>query len=263
MYKVTEYPAGTFSWADCASTDVAKSTPFFTGLFGWTTEEVPMGDNTVYTFFKKDGETVAAVSPMQPEMQQQGVPSFWSNYVTVADVDAMVSKVEALGGTIIAPPMDVFDSGRMLVFQDPTGAALSLWQPKTHIGSSLVNVPGAMTWNELLTSDVEKAKDFYSRLFGWEYHIEEGGYNTIMNNGRPNGGIDQITPEMGNIPPNWGTYFSVSDIDAAVASVKQLGGSSPMPIITGPGVGRFTTIADPTGAMCTIVQLEQAQPWTE
>lgn len=263
MYKVTEYPNGTFSWADCNSTDVDKTKAFYAQLFGWTTEDVPMGDNTFYTFFKKDGETVSAVSPMQPEMQQQGVPSFWSNYVTVDDVDAMVSKITDLGGTVIAPPFDVFDSGRMLVLQDPTGAALSLWQPKTHIGASLVNVPGAMSWNELLTHDLEKAKDFYGKLFGWEFHIEDGGYNTIMNNGRPNGGIDQITPQMGSMPPHWGTYFSVSDINAAVESVKKLGGSSPMPVITAPGIGSFTTIAEPTGAMCTIVQLEQAQPWTE
>ena len=134
----------------------AKAKPFYAELMGWEIEDVPMGEGMFYTMYKSDGEHVAGLSQMQPEMQSQGMPSHWSSYVTVDDVDALAGKVTELGGTVISEPFDVFDSGRMMVLQDPTGAIVCLWQAKNHIGSGLVNTPGAMTWNELTTNDPKK-----------------------------------------------------------------------------------------------------------
>src|SRR5579859_1976842 len=182
-YTVTKYPQGTFSWADVASTDIQKSKKFLTSLFGWTSQEMHTGDGKPdYTMFYKDNQVVAGGSPTyMPTM-----PSFWNNYVTVNNVDETVANVEKLEGKIIMPPMDVLDSGRMASIQDPTGANLSLWQPKKHIGASVVNTVGAMCWNELYTKDVAKAKQFYTALFSWTYEIDEknDGYIIIKNNGR-------------------------------------------------------------------------------
>ena len=47
-------------------------------------------------------------------------------------------------------PEDVFDAGRMLHIQDPTGALLNLWQPYKSIGAGIVNTVGAMCWHELV-----------------------------------------------------------------------------------------------------------------
>jgi uncharacterized protein len=219
-----------------------------------------MGEGRFYTFFKQDGEDIAGISPMPAEMQ--GVPSLWLNYVSVTDVDALIDRIKALGGTVMGEPFDVFDNGRMLMLQDPTGADICLWQPRTHIGATVVNVPGAMTWNQLSTRDTEKAKAFYGQLFDWTFITEDGGYITIMNKDRPNGGIVQITPEMGDMPPHWATFFSVSDLDAALEKVKALGGQVVSPVIDSPGIGRFVSIMEPTGAACTLIQLEQPQPWS-
>jgi predicted enzyme related to lactoylglutathione lyase len=110
MFKVTKYPHGTFSWADCASTDSEKAKKFYMDLMGWNNEDIPMGEGLFYTMMKQDGETVAAVSPMQKDMQEMGVPTVWNNYITVDDVDALQAKVTELGGKVLAPPFDVFDS---------------------------------------------------------------------------------------------------------------------------------------------------------
>ena len=212
MYKVTKYPHGTFSWADNSSTDAKAAKAFYMALFGWDTQEVPIDENTTYTMFQLEGENVAALSQMMPDMQEQGIPSHWSNYVSVDDVDALVDVVTDSGGLIAAGPMDVFDSGRMLYIQDPTGGRLGLWQPRDHIGASLVNKPGAMLWNELITGDAEKAKTFYSRVLGWEFH-DDSGYIHIKNKGRSNGGMIQ----MDDAPTGWLPYFSVADIDESIA----------------------------------------------
>jgi hypothetical protein len=263
MFTVTKYPHGTFCWADSASTDVDKARPFYTELMGWTVEESPMGNGQMYSFLKKDGHNAAAISPMQPEMQAQGIPSHWNNYVTVDDINAMPEKVTAAGGTVIAPPFDVLGSGRMMVAQDPTGAMINFWQPTTHIGASIVNTPGAMVWNELLTRDAAKAKAFYSDVLGWTFAPGPiPAYHMIHNNERANGGIMEMDAQWGEMPPVWQVYFAVEDIDAFVQRVPELGGK----ILSGineSGPGRFAIVQDPAGAVFAVIQMRELTPWEE
>jgi uncharacterized protein len=259
-YTVTKYPQGTFSWCDFFSTDVKKSTDFLNGLFGWTSEAMPTGEGRPdYIMFSLDGKYVAGGSQaFDPNM-----PSFWSSYITVNNVDEMTAKAESLGAKVAMAPMDVLDSGRMSTIQDPTGAHVSLWQPNKHIGAGIVNTVGAMSWNELYTQDLEKAKEFYTKLFGWTTETDTAGYTTIKNNGRNNGGMFVITPEMGNFPPNWMVYFTVANIEESVNKVKELGGQ----VYMGPkeiSVGKIATIADPTGAAITIMEMSiEPQHWEE
>ena len=263
MYTVTKYPHGTFSWADGASTDPSKAKAFYLGLFDWDKEEVPMGDGETYTMFKLDGADVAGFGGMQEEMKKQGVPSHWNSYITVDDVDAMIEKVKENGGTVVADPFDVFDSGRMMVIQDPTGAHVTLWQAKSHIGAGVVNKPGAMLWNELTTRDVEKAKDFFNKVLGWEYQVDENNYTMILNKGRVNGGIMPMDETWGDMPPNWMVYFNIDDLDGALKKVEKLGGKIIMGKTNAMGVGEFAIIADPAGATFTIMEANEPEKWIE
>lgn len=263
MYKVTKYPPGTFSWADNASTNADAAKAFYLGLFGWSKIEVPMGDDATYTMFQHQGQNAAALAPMQPEVQAMGIPSHWNNYVTVDDVDALVSVVTDNGGSIVFGPLDVFDSGRMIQIQDPTGATISLWQPKSHIGAGIVNTVGAMCWNELLTKDADAAKAFYSALFGWEYIVDENGYIMIQNRGRNNGAMMQMDESFGEMPSVWQPYFTVADIDASIERAGELGGTIIIPKTEAPGAGHFAYLNDPAGAFFYIIQLIQAEAWQE
>ena len=79
----------------------------------------------------------------------------WASYVTVDDVDATTAKARELGANVLAEPFDVMGVGRMSTIQDPTGAVLCLWQPRTSIGAEIVNTHGALSMNQLNTSDPE------------------------------------------------------------------------------------------------------------
>ena len=258
MYKVTKYPHGTFSWADNSSTDPDTAIAFYMDLFGWDKYEIPIDEKHTYTMFTLEGENAAALSGMIPE----GVPSFWFNYVTVEDVDALADVVTTNGGVIIMGPMDVFDSGRMLHIQDPEGAHLGLWQPKQHIGAGIVNTVGAMCWNELLTRDPDGAKTFYSAVLGWEFDGDEN-YIDVSNRGRSNGGLLVLDESFGELPPMWMVYFRVEDIDAAMQRVEELGGRVVTPKMEAPNTGWFTVIEDPAGAVFYIKQFETADTWDE
>ncbi len=256
MFTVTKYPHATFCWADVNTTDTVAGKAFYTALFGWNFEDRPMGEGVYYTMFKQDGHYVAALSPLMQEMQAQGVPSHWQNYISVDDVDATTAKVAGLGGTVLLAPFDVFDSGRMADIQDPTGAAVTLWQAGNHIGAELINTVGAMSWNELQTHDTTAAAAFYKGLLGWETDTTpDGSYITFVNNGRMAGGMMKIQAEWGNVPPNWGVYFSVADCSAAVAKVQELGGNVMVPPMETPGVGTMAVVQDPQDATFTVIQL--------
>jgi predicted enzyme related to lactoylglutathione lyase len=263
MYTVTKYPQGAFSWADNTSTNPEAAKAFYMDLFGWGALDLPIGEDMFYTMFQNQGEHAAGFAGMMPDMQAQGIPSHWTNYVSVDDVDALADVVTANGGTIVFGPMDIFDSGRMLQFIDPTGAQLGLWQPKDHIGAGIVNTVGAMCWNELLTKDAEAAQAFYSVLFGWEYNVDENGYIMIQNRGRNNGAMMQMDESFGDMPSVWQPYFTVADIDESIGRAGELGATIIIPKTEAPGAGHFAYMSDPAGAHFYIIQLIQAEPWEE
>lgn len=258
MNKVTKYPHGAFSWADCSTSDQAAGTQFYQAVMGWDTRDEPMGDQGVYTMFLVDGEDVGAISPLNPQMVGQGIPPHWESYITVDDVDAMMPRVTELGGTIVVPPFDVMKAGRVAVIQDPTGAMINLWQAKENIGAGLINAHGAMIWNELLTRDLDKAKAFYSQLLGWEIKASQlPGYHEIFNEGRAQGGMMVMGDEFdADIPPTWNVYYSVQDLDASLKKVTEHGGQVHMQTET-QGVGKFALIVDPQGAMLYLIQEEE------
>lgn len=259
---VTRYPHGLFSWTDLSTSDQAAAKTFYGELMGWDSNDQPVGDGVFYTMFELDGHSVAGGSGMQPDQLAQGIPPHWLSYITVDDVDAVAARVADLGGTLLAPPFDVMEAGRMAVLADPTGATVALWQPRGHIGSAFVNVPGALCWNELATRDPHAAGAFFSELLGWSIDPspEMPGYWVIRNGDRMNGGIIQMTDEWEGIPPHWMVYFAVEDCDAAAAKATALGGVVHVAPQDIPGTGRFAVLSDPQGATFTVMMLETADP---
>ncbi|MGH8977730.1 MAG: VOC family protein [Acidimicrobiia bacterium] len=249
----TEYAAGTPNWVDIQTSDPDAAKQFYTGLFGWEYDDQPMPQGGNYSMAKLRGRDVAAIAPLPP---QQGSPPHWNSYVATPDIDAVVGRVDGAGGSVLMPPMDVMDAGRMAVVQDPTGATIALWQAKNHIGAQTVNEPGSFTWNELQTPDVDKAAAFYARVIGWDSQPFEGSDYTVFNN-EGNGIGGAMKPPMEGIPANWVVYFAVDDTDATVAKAKQQGGSVLAEPMDMEGVGRIAVLADPQGAVFAVIKNAQ------
>jgi predicted enzyme related to lactoylglutathione lyase len=243
MGERTSYPPGTFSWAELATSDADAAKAFYTALFGWEYDDRPIPDAGLYSMALRDGGQVAAVFGSSE-------PPHWNCYVTVTSVVAAAARVRELGGTVVAEPFDVLDAGRMAVIADPAGAALCLWEPRDNIGATLVNTPGAMTWNDLVTTDPEGAAAFYGGLFGWttEEIPGSGGYRVIRNGGRSNGGIMRAA----NTPPQFIPYFGHEDVRRVVDEVGGLGGR----VFNGPvqvPSGEFAVLGDPQGAVFAVL----------
>jgi predicted enzyme related to lactoylglutathione lyase len=248
MGERTQYAPGTFCWTDLSTTDQDAAKAFYSALFGWQAEDMPVGDGMVYSMMRLDGKDVAAIST-QPQMQREaGVPPTWNSYVSVESADAAAERAGELGATVHAPAFDVLEAGRMAVIQDPQGAFFMVWQPRNHFGAALVNGPGALSWNELNSPDMDGSAAFYRDLFGWTVEPFESSpepYLIVQNAGRGNGGIRPLPPGM---PPNWTVYFGIDDIDAGLAKVQELGGST----MAGPidiGIAKIGIVRDAQGAV--------------
>jgi predicted enzyme related to lactoylglutathione lyase len=243
------YAPGTFSWTDLTTTDQDGAKAFYGALFGWEAIDRPVGDGVVYSLMTLGGKNVAAISPQPQPQRDAGVPPTWNSYVTVQNADDALARARELGATVHADAFDVLDAGRMGVIQDPQGAYFLVWEPRTNIGASLVNVAGALCWNELASPDPEASATFYGALLGWENRTMEGSeppYLVVMNDGHGNGGIRPMMPAEPQ--PYWLVYFGVDDLDASMAHVEELGGAKlagPIPI--GPGTLGF--VQDPQGAV--------------
>jgi predicted enzyme related to lactoylglutathione lyase len=246
----TSYAPGTPCWVDLTTGDAGAAKSFYAELFDWTWQDMPAGEGRIYSMAYKDGKTVAGLGELSPEEKAQGLPPHWTTYIAVEDADAAATAARAAGGTVLVPPMDVFDSGRMAVVQDPTGAVFAVWRAGTHIGSGLANEPGSFSWNELQTHDTARAQRFYGEAFGWRPETTDtagGPYTSFYVGDSPVAGMMAIQPEWGEVPPNWSIYMEVADCDAATKKVTELGGAVEFPPRSMGEIGRFALVRDPQG----------------
>src|SRR5947207_15995285 len=100
MTERTQYAPGTFCWADVTTTDQEGAKAFYTGLFGWDVEDLPVGDGVSYSMMRLDGKDVAAVSPQPEQQREAGVPPMWNNYVSVESADDAAQRAQELGATV-------------------------------------------------------------------------------------------------------------------------------------------------------------------
>jgi predicted enzyme related to lactoylglutathione lyase len=250
-----EHAPGSFCWIELATTDGPGAKKFYSELFGWEAQDNPVGPDMVYTMLSLNGKHVGALYQKGEPMKQ--VPTHWASYISVTSADETAAKTKALGGTVVQEPFDVMEVGRMAVIADPTGAHFCIWEPKMHKGVDVKGEIGSLCWNELLTNDTEKAKDFYTKLFGWTSKTDGGDtpYTEWINGDDHIGGMMQIQPFMGPIPPNWGIYIAVADCDGTVAKATSLGARTYVPPTDIPNVGRFAVLADPQGAVFNVIAL--------
>jgi uncharacterized protein len=264
MAEVTSYRQGVPNWVDVSTSDIPGTTAFYATLFGWEAED--QGEEAGhYTMLRKGGLDVAGLGP-----NFTGAPPAWLVYLAVDDVDAAAAAVTAAGGTVLMPPDTIFDAGRMAVAMDPSGAVHGMWQAKQHIGSRLVNEPGAPVWHELNTRDPKAATAYYGAVVGATYApmdpADPHGYQLMQIAGRSVGGLMPMEgDEWGDMPSHWMPSFAVADPDAIAEKAASLGGSVGVPPQDIP-VGRFAVLADPTGAHFSIIRLnaidDPNQGWT-
>jgi predicted enzyme related to lactoylglutathione lyase len=234
------------AWIDLASSDPASSRAFYAKVFGWDIEVNPDPQYGGYALAKIDGNDVAGIAATQSPEQ----PTAWSVYIGTQDAEQLGQRVQAAGGTVVAPAFDVGDQGKMAVFQDPSGAFISGWQTAQMSG---FQTQGANTfgWAELNARGLDKAIPFYRKVFGWTARTtgdDTQPYTEFQIDGQSIAGAMEMNPMVPAVVPSyWMVYFDVDDVDRAFRSATDAGAQEMMAPQDFPG-GRFAILSDPQNA---------------
>jgi hypothetical protein len=244
-------PLGHFIWYELLTTDPAGAAAFYPAVLGWSAQEwQPAPDAPPYTLFT-DGTNPLSGMMALPE-EAAGAPPHWLVYVSTPDTDATLARATNLGATVLAPPMDVPEIGRMAVLADPQGAAFAIFTPQA-AGPEPPAVPpvGHVSWLELAANEREAAFRFYHELFEWQkgdaFDMGPAGTYQLFGHGEaPTGGVFDRPPEVP--APNWMVYIRVANLEGALARVTAHNGqvlNGPMEV---PGGDRVAQCLDPQGA---------------
>lgn len=253
---------GRFIWVDLMSTDPGLSRNFYSRLLGWTVKETEVAPGFKYQMLHAGETPFGGIMPLE---NAPNVPSHWISYITCADVDATCAKITELGGKVCVPPTDIPKVGRFAVAEDPTGAYFSPYTGLQEQPEPDMPEPFTPCWAELMTSDQKKANDFYTKIFGYtvkdkDMGGEVGVYSIYHRGERMTAGCMTIpagAAAMG-VRPHWLNYFYVPDIDARTQKAQSLDAKVHVPPTDIPGIGRFSVIQDPTGAVCALFSAPSA-----
>ncbi|UVO49635.1 VOC family protein [Sphingomonas sp. SUN019] len=253
-------PNGTPIWFELTTDDQAKSKDFYASVMGWAIAPSPMDEHGDYLLANAaDGEGVAGI--MKPPPGMAGVPG-WTIYFGVDDVDKQADAVKDAGGAVHFGPMDIPGVGRFATCADPQGLVFNIMRGNSPEDSTAFKQMagdaglGHGVWIELATPDPDAALGFYGSLFGWSKQGAMpmgpmGDYTFIGRSeaDRPGAIMSSTTT---NAPARWNMYFQVADIDAAIETAKQGGGT-----VTGPdeipGSDYSANVTDPHGQQVGIV----------
>ena len=244
------------AWVDLATSDAAAAREFYSKVFGWKIDVNPDPQYGGYGMANVGDKRVAGIAPkMSPD-----APTAWSIYIGTDDADDLAKKVQAAGGKIIAPPFDVGDQGRMAVFQDPTGAVISAWQPRAMNASLPTGEANTFGWAELSSRGVDKAIPFYQKVFGWTPKANDMGpdsppYTEFQLGGESiAGGQEMQAMVPAETPSYWLVYFAVGDVDKSFKTATQAGARELVGPMDFPG-GRFAIVSDPQGAAFGLLKM--------
>lgn len=240
--------------------DLARSQQFYHSVLGWEFEDSG-SEYGHYTNALVGGRRVAGISP--PMEGGGDWPRVWTTYLATDGVEATAEAAVAAGAQPLMEPVEIGTFGRMGLWVDPAGAAFGAWESREHTGYDAHNEHGAVSWVDLVTTDLDASKSFYRNVFGFGYEdLEMTGirYATFTPPGGqwPAGGMgdQQDGDELG---PRWCVTFEVDDVDAARQRVLDAGGAAPsdpwdfefgrIATVNGPDGEEFslTTSANPEG----------------
>ncbi len=233
--------AGRFVWIDLVTEDVVAAASFYSRLFGWHAAKSDV--NGEYYLFYLDGKPVAGMAATE-NRDETAPESLWLATLSVSDLDNSVASVKANGGKVLEGPLETVGRGRMVLVSDPADAHFILLGAGGDSPVGRKAKTGQWHWIDLITQNGNRARAFYTAVFGYEVKPveadEEHQYDLFIRDKRATAGLVELQWE--GLEDNWLPYFKVADVDRSIENARSLGGKLILQS------GKVAVLADPTGA---------------
>lgn len=240
---------GRFVWHDIVTPDVKRSRRFYAGLFGWRYQDLQMGPDSYPMILGPAGPLGGLMSTAQ-----LGLPDTDGHvmaFLSVPDVDGAATAAKCCGGQVLSPAVEVPGVGRLAVLADPGGATFTVIH--SAVGDAPVLRPRARTfaWEQLHTRASARTGQFYKEVVGWELtpavkhqslNADQGLFFEAVG-AEPSAGL---SGRLDAGQDRWLSYVMVTDLRAARAQVRRLGGRV-LESIAAEGIGTLTVIEDDLG----------------
>jgi predicted enzyme related to lactoylglutathione lyase len=251
---------GSFIWYELMTPDPGVATAFYGAVVGWSVpgpQGIESGVRDYRMILRSDGRAAGGMLGLTPGMQQQGAMPCWLPYMEVKDVAATTRAIEADGGTTWMR-MDL-PVGQIAMVGDPLGTPFYVMRPipppdqpdaKSDVFDT--SAPQRVRWNELASPDLQRAKQFYARHFGYRFNEvmpmgDLGDYCFMDHDGVRVGAIMQRA--QGLPAAGWVPYFGVESAAAACRAIEAHGGRLLQHLHQVPGGEWVAVAADPAGAV--------------
>lgn len=242
---------GMFVWRELMTDDVEGARRFYGELFGWSWKGEDMGPAGTYWLASLGTQGVCG---MMKKPAGVPMPSAWSSYVLVDDVDVAAARCTSAGGRVLKAPADIPGVGRFAVLADRWGAVLEAFRAFGGASAPPQGRPAAGTfcWETLFTPEPTAAAGFYGEVIGVGTGRTPDGKGTVLTAGDVP--VADLHPVPPGAPSYWGTYVAVDGAEASRDRAERLGGKVVVPRIEVPEVGVVAVVADPAGAALGLFQ---------
>jgi predicted enzyme related to lactoylglutathione lyase len=249
--------AGRFVWHDLMTRDPDLSREFYEELFGWRVEREQ--SNGSHVVLSTPEEVVAGLLPLGSDEE---LINRWMPYVAVDDVTEPPSRALSLGGEAPLRDETSAGSGRISIVSDPHGGTLTAIDGQFPTPDEAADQPphGTFCWHEVVTSDPELTKTFYTKVFDWSVScVPQGDLGTywMLNNGSVGVAGVRPAPPLPTHQAFWLCFVAADDVDESALRAEQLYGRVLTDPLDVPGFGRFSTLADPLGGVFAILKNER------
>ncbi|GAA5029574.1 VOC family protein [Terrabacter aeriphilus] len=254
VLTVPDYPYGAPCWVDLLAHDHVRAKAFYGSLFDW---RWVAGDPATggYTMALLGGRPVAGLSHRPAAA---AVRSQWTTYLRVGDIEIARSAIASHGGRPLGQPVRLGALATTSIAVDPGGAYFGVWEPGDLAGSGVLDAPGSLTWNELLTRDYAGVQSFAVGVFGHVFtdETEPDGprwATAHTGDGNPAFGVAEIEDDWPrDIPAHWVASFATHDLEGTVARAVDLGAGVLQPPFDGP-YGLGAVLSGPEGEVFSVL----------
>jgi uncharacterized protein len=245
-----DHHVGKFIFAELVTPDLSAAKKFYSGMFGWTFEDVRVEGDT-YSEASLDGRPVAGIVQRAMHSNRNRQPA-WLNFIAVTDVDASSKAALAHGAKPLSQPHDLPDRGRVAVLADPQGAVFGVLAATGGDPPDVLAEPGEWIWHSLLATDPDTEAGFYQTLFDYEvFDLPPGPHSQhviLASEDFARASANTLPASSNPVHSHWLSYVRVRDATQSAANAVALGGR----ILVAPHMdrqgGNVAVVADPQGA---------------